>query len=153
MGSLTLSPIGTVRGGRIAAEDDAWGPCVADIVLAPRFTPDVLLGLDSFSHVEIVFPFHRVAESEEVPAARHPRDRADWPLVGIFAQRDRTRPNRLGVTICEIVSVQGLVLTVRGLDAIDGTPVPDIKPYMTGFAARGPVREPAWARALMDGYW
>ena len=153
MDALTLRPIGTVRGGRIAAEDDAWAPCVAEIVLVPRFSPDALLGLETFSHAEIVFHFHGVAESEEVLAARHPRDRADSPLAGIFAQRGRSRPNRLGVTICEIVSVQGLVLTVRGLDAIDGTPVLDIKPYMTGFAARGPVREPAWAQALMDDYW
>lgn len=77
----------------------------------------------------------------------------DWPLVGIFAQRAKGRPNRLGVTTCELLSVDGLSLQVRGLDAIDGTPVLDIKPYVLEFAPRTPVRQPAWISELMRGYW
>ena len=77
----------------------------------------------------------------------------DWPLVGIFAQRAKNRPNRLGVTVCKLAAVDDLNVRVSGLDAIDGTPVLDIKPWMTGFAPRGDVREPEWAEELMSGYW
>jgi tRNA (Thr-GGU) A37 N-methylase len=151
---INLNAIGYVRGGRIAAEDDDWGPVQAEIVLdATRFAPDALQGLADFSHAEIIYHFHQVPDSDIVAGARHPRGRTDWPAVGIFAQRGRTRPNRLGVSTCEIVGVSGLALTVRGLDAIDGTPVLDIKPVLSGFALRGPLREPAWARAIMQTYW
>jgi tRNA (Thr-GGU) A37 N-methylase len=75
------------------------------------------------------------------------------PKVGIFAQRGKGRPNRIGVTICDIVAANGLTVRVRGLDAIDGTPVLDIKPHMTGFEPRGQVREPAWVKEIMKEYW
>ena len=151
---IRLTPIGFVRGGRTAAEDDDWGQVQAEIVLdGARFAPDALSGLADFSHAEIVYHFHAVPEADIVAGTRHPRGRADWPAVGIFAQRGRTRPNRLGVSTCEILGVSGLVLSVRGLDAIDGTPVLDIKPVLSGFAPRGPLREPEWARAIMAAYW
>jgi len=73
--------------------------------------------------------------------------------VGIFAQRGKNRPNRLGVSVCEITGVAGRNLHVRGLDAIDGTPVLDIKPVLSGFLPRGELREPAWAREIMKDYW
>ncbi len=151
---ITLQSIGVVRGGRVEAEDDAWGTEVCTIELDPqRFDADSLIGLDSFSHAEIVYHFHQVADSDVVAGARRPRGRADWPLVGIFAQRGRVRPNRIGVCTCEVVRVSGTSVTVRGLDAIDGTPVLDIKPYMVGFAPRTPVHEPAWAGEIMAEYW
>ena len=151
---ITLQSIGVVRGGRVEAEDDAWGTEECTIELDPqRFDADALVGLDSFSHAEIVYHFHQVAESDVVAGARRPRGRADWPLVGIFAQRGRVRPNRVGVCTCEVVGVSGTSVTVRGLDAIDGTPVLDIKPYMVGFAPRTPVHEPAWAAEIMAEYW
>jgi tRNA (Thr-GGU) A37 N-methylase len=73
--------------------------------------------------------------------------------VGIFAQRGKGRPNRLGATIVEIVNRAGRVLTVTGLDAIDGTPVLDIKPVMAEFLPRNPVRQPKWSHELMRSYW
>ena len=111
------------------------------------------MGLDAFSHIEVVFFFHCVPEDKIESGARHPRNREDWPRVGIFAQRGKNRPNRIGLTTCRIVSVSGCDLEVEGLDAIDGTPVLDIKPVMTGFVPRGEVREPDWAREIMAGYW
>ena len=120
---------------------------------ADRFSPDVVAGLDDFSHVDVVYVFHRVDEDDVNLGARHPRGRTDWPKVGIFAQRAKARPNRIGVTTCELQAVNGLELHVRGLDAIDGTPVLDVKPYMAEFGPRGDVREPAWARGLMAHYW
>jgi tRNA-Thr(GGU) m(6)t(6)A37 methyltransferase TsaA len=126
---------------------------VAEIVLAPRFGPETLAGLSDFSHVEVIFYFDQLPESEITTGARHPRGRTDWPLVGIFAQRGRNRSNRIGVSICRLLSVEGTKLKVRGLDAVDGTPVLDIKPVMTEFLPRGQTKQPVWARELMKDYW
>jgi tRNA-Thr(GGU) m(6)t(6)A37 methyltransferase TsaA len=152
-GAFTLRPIGFVRGGRAEPIDDGWDAVTATIALTSEFGLEALAGLDGFSHVEVVFLFHRVAESAVVAGARHPRGRSDWPKVGIFAQRGKDRPNRLGVTACRLLAVEGTTLRVAGLDAIDGTPVLDVKPCMLGFLPRGDVREPQWAGALMAGYW
>ena len=151
--SYTIEAVGHVQGGRVEATDDDWGESEAVIELDARFGADTLAGLDSFSHAEIVYLFHQVEADEVETGARHPRGRADWPRVGIFAQRGKNRPNRIGVTICRIVGVAGRTLAVRGLDAIDGTPVIDIKPLLSGFLPREPVREPDWARAIMARYW
>jgi tRNA-Thr(GGU) m(6)t(6)A37 methyltransferase TsaA len=151
--TFTLTPIGTVRGGRSAPIDDDWGRESCVIQLDERFDAEALLGLDAFSHLEVVYLFDRVEESEIELVARHPRGRQDWPRVGIFAQRGKGRPNRLGVSRCEIVRVEGASIRVAGLDAIDGTPVLDVKPYMREFGASGEVRQPAWATELMEGYY
>lgn len=152
--TFTIEPIGHVRGGRSDPVDDDWGASLATIGLDPaRFTEEALMGLDAFSHVEIVYLFDKVADDKIETGARHPRGRTDWPRIGIFAQRGKNRPNRLGVTVCEIVRIEGTELTVRGLDAIDATPVIDIKPVMSGFQPRGTLREPDWAREIMTAYW
>jgi len=154
MSIFTLTPIGQVYGGRAEAIDDDWGKSRAVIRLDPaRFTDEALLGLDQFSHAEIIFLFDSVGDDQITASARRPRGNPDWPRVGIFAQRGKNRPNRLGVSVCRIVAVNGVELAVEGLDAIDGSPVIDIKPVMLGFAPRGDVREPDWARAIMAGYW
>jgi tRNA-Thr(GGU) m(6)t(6)A37 methyltransferase TsaA len=151
---IVLLPIGTVRSARTTPDDDAWDEIETSTALDPaQFRPDALAGLDAFSHIEVVYHFDRVPDSEIQTAARHPRGRADWPKVGIFAQRGKGRPNRIGVTACKLLSVDGLTLRVQGLDAIDGTPVLDIKPVMKGFLPRGEIREPVWAAELMKGYW
>jgi len=151
---IELQPIGHVRGTRTTPGDDHWDSEQATIELDPdRFGPDALLGLDAFSHVEVIFHFDRVPDDKIETGARHPRGRSDWPRVGIFAQRGKNRPNRLGITVCRIVGVDGLALSVAGLDAIDGTPVLDLKPVMSGFLPRGDVHEPDWARAIMAAYW
>jgi tRNA (adenine37-N6)-methyltransferase len=153
MTSFTLTPVATVRGGRAEATDDDWGQSRARLVLSDHLPEDALAGLTDFSHAEIIFVFDQVTDDRIVSGARHPRGRKDWPLVGIFAQRGKNRPNRLGVTVCSIVAVEGREVVVEGLDAIDGTPVLDIKPVLSGFLPRGEVREPAWAREIMDAYW
>lgn len=151
--TFTLDAVAHVRGGRAEATDDDWGRSRARIELADHIPEEALASLGDFSHAEIVFVFDQVTDAEIVTGARHPRGRQDWPLVGIFAQRGKNRPNRLGVTVCSIVGVEGRALVVEGLDAIDGTPVLDIKPVLTGFLPRGEVREPAWAREIMEAYW
>jgi len=151
---ITMRPIGRVRAARSEAVDDAWDSVDSRIALDPEVLgPDAAAGLDAFSHIEVVFHFDRAPEADVNTGARHPRGRTDWPKVGILAQRGKDRPNRIGVTVCRLLSVDGLSIAVRGLDAIDGTPVLDIKPVMKGFLPRGDIREPDWAAELMSGYW
>ena len=152
--AISVTPIATVHNAISTPKDDIWGSVISTIELdSSRFTPEALLRISDFSHIEVVFSFHRVSENEVHTGSRHPRDRKDWPKTGIFAQRGKNRPNRIGVTICRLLSVKNLTLEVQGLDAVDGTPVLDIKPYVNGFAVRGEVREPAWSKELMSGYW
>ena len=153
-GEITLRPIGHVRGGRAEVLDDDWGGVRSVIALdADQFGPEALAGLADFSHLEVLFHFHRVPDAKIETGARYPRGRADWPLVGIFAQRGKNRPNRLGLCTCRIVSVTGLDVEVQGLDAIDGTPVLDLKPVMKEFLPRDAVTQPDWSTELMRDYW
>jgi tRNA-Thr(GGU) m(6)t(6)A37 methyltransferase TsaA len=152
--AITVEPVGTVVGGRAEAFDDDWDEERALIRLdAARFGPDALAGLDAFSHLEVVYRFHRVDPASVNTTARRPRGNPDWPEVGIFAQRGRNRPNLLGVSRCRLLRVDGLDVHVSGLDAIDGTPVLDIKPYMADFGPRGETRQPEWATELMRAYY
>jgi tRNA (adenine37-N6)-methyltransferase len=150
---IVLQPVGTVRSARTAAFDDGWDGVETFIELSGDFGAETLTGLGDFSHIEVLFFFDRVTEGKTERGARRPRGREDWPLVGIFAQRGKNRPNRLGATVCTLMRVEGTRLFVRGLDAIDGTPVLDIKPVMTGFLPREKIREPEWAKELMKNYW
>jgi len=151
--SWTVRPIGVVNSDRSEPVDDGWDRILATITLHPPFDADSILGLDAFSHLEVVYLFDRVEPDDVTTGARVPRGNPEWPAVGIFAQRAKNRPNRLGVSTCELVGVSGSALSVRGLDAIDGTPVLDIKPFMAEFGPRTPVRQPAWSHELMSGYF
>jgi len=154
LSEVTLKPIGVVRSPIHEPLDDVWGGLTSRIELDhSRFNSESLAGLDDFSHIELVFLFDRVAQDEIHLGARRPRGRTDWPKIGIFAQRGKNRPNRIGITVCRLISVHHLSIEVEGLDAIDGTPVLDIKPYMREFAPRGEVHQPAWATELMSEYW
>lgn len=151
---ITVEAIGHVRSSRTEVRDDDWDRETASIELdATAFGADALLELDRFSHVEVIYVFDQVPESKIERGARRPRGNPDWPMAGIFAQRGKNRPNRLGATIAKVVRVEGTTLHVSGLDAVDGTPVLDLKPYMTEFGPRGRVVQPSWATELMRGYW
>jgi tRNA-Thr(GGU) m(6)t(6)A37 methyltransferase TsaA len=151
--TIEMTPVAVVRGGRVEAIDDDWGAVEATIELDDRFPPDAIAGLEEFSHLDVVYVFDQVDPDDVNVGARHPRGNPDWPAVGIFAQRAKARPNRIGVTTCELVSVDERSIVVRGLDAIDGTPVLDLKPHVVEFGPRGEVRQPVWIQELMQGYW
>ena len=152
--TFAVSPVGVVRSDRSEPIDDDWDAVPCRIVLdATRFGTDAVAGLDAFSHLEVVYLFHLVDPERVHVGSRRPRGREDWPEVGIFAQRGKDRPNRIGVTVCSLVRVEGIDLVVSGLDAIDGTPVLDVKPWMAEFGPRGEVRQPPWSAELMAGYW
>jgi tRNA (adenine37-N6)-methyltransferase len=148
-----FDPVGYVEAARPHAKDDFWGGEQSCIHLTEAFTAEALQGLSEFSHVEVLFLFHEVDVSRIVTGARHPRNNPDWPAVGIFAQRGKNRPNRLGSTICRILRVEGTRLFIAELDAIDKTPVLDIKPVISEFLPREPVRQPNWSHELMRQYW
>lgn len=133
--------------------DDYWGGELATIELAANVPDDSLDGLDAFSHAEILFVFDKLDPSALTTGARHPRGNTSWPKVGIFAQRAKARPNRIGATIVKIVKREGRTLTVSGLDALDGTPVIDIKPVFREFLPSDPVVQPPWTHELMRDYW
>ncbi len=154
MTDYRVTPIGSVHASRDAAIDDDWDAVASAIVLDPtQVDADATLELETFSHIDVVYLFHLVDDEGVCRGARHPRGNTEWPRVGILAQRAKDRPNRIGVTTCRVVAVDGLTIQVQGLDAIDGTPVLDVKPTMSGFAPRGEHREPPWATELMSGYW
>ena len=151
--SITVEPIAHVRAKRATPEDDFWGGETAVIELVDGIDPESLFGLEDFSHAEVIFHFHQVDPAKIVLDARRPRNNSDWPRIGIFAQRGKNRPNRLGSTIVRIVGREGRTLRVAALDAIDGTPVLDIKPVMREFLPRTEVRQPSWVGELMREYW
>lgn len=149
---ISVVPVGMVTYGRPHPQQtDHWGGAVSIIHLDHRFGNDCLQGLDEFSHAEILFMFHRASERDAYPPLR-PRGRADLPEVGVFADRGPRRPNRIGATICEIVKITGHQLTVKGLDAVVGTPVLDIKPVMREYLPPQ-VRQPLWAELVMSDYF
>jgi tRNA (adenine37-N6)-methyltransferase len=150
---LTLEILGTVRATRSAAEDDYWGETESEIVLSETLEESALDGIEGFSHAEILFLFDRVDPTGVERGARHPRGNSAWPRVGILAQRAKNRPNRIGSTIARIVRRSGRSLWVAELDAIDGTPILDIKPVMREFLPRSAVTQPAWSHELMSEYW
>src|SRR3954465_9498207 len=151
---IDIHAVGRVVGGRAEPDDDDWGDVRAVIRLdADRYGPQALAGLDEFSHLEVVYVFDRADAAETETGARHPRGRQDWPAVGIFAQRGKDRPNHLGASRCRLLGIDGTDLRVADLDAIDGTPVLDVKPWMAEFGPRGAVRQPGWAVELMASYY
>ncbi len=150
---IILAPIGYVSSSRDDTSDDNWGDVEARIDLCAEFGPEALDGIEEFSHVEVVYFFDRVPENRVERGARHPRGNSAWPQVGIFAQRGKNRPNRLGVSVARLVGRHERQLVVQGLDAINGTPVLDIKPVMREFLPLEKVHQPAWSHELMSRYW
>ena len=150
---FTVSPIGVVRCERAEPTDDGWDAVTARIEISPALPAECLYGIEAFSHLEVLYLFHKVEESAIERGARHPRGNPAWPRVGIFAQRGKDRPNRIGSTVVRLLSRDGRTLRVAGLDAVDGTPVLDVKPVFAEYLPRGEVRQPEWSHEVMRHYW
>jgi len=147
MEQIVLKPIGQVHNRFNARPIDDWDEARSEIVVDDEFT-EHLEGLEEFSHIVVLFWMHRCPPGEPPPAKVHPRGRGDLPLVGLFASRAPHRPNSIGMTVARLEERRGNVLRVVGLDAVDGTPVIDIKPYMPLRESSGSVRLPAWVAKL-----
>jgi tRNA-Thr(GGU) m(6)t(6)A37 methyltransferase TsaA len=151
---INMVSIGMVHSTRKVIEDDNWDMEHAYIRLdTDQFSPESLAGLSDFSHVEILFYMNQLDPAKIERAARHPRNNKEWPIVGIFAQRGKNRPNQIGATMCRVLKVEGHELHVEGLDALEGSPVLDIKPWVQEFSPRGSVFQPKWISELMLQYW
>lgn len=144
--------IGVVYNDVKEPTDEGWGAIVSEVVLDESLS-DGLDGIEEFSHVLILYWMHRAAEAEPVRMRRHPQNRSDMPEVGILAQRARHRPNPIGVTAVKLLRRDKNRLVVQGLDAINGTPVVDVKPYVPEFDAVASPRVPEWINRLMEGYF
>ncbi len=151
---FTIQSIATVHNNRQMIQDDRWGgEIISTIELADHIHEASLKGIEDFSHLEIIFYFDKVTDDQIQYKARHPRNNQDYPEVGIFAQRGKNRPNKLGSTTVALLEVKPRALIVQGLDAIDGTPILDIKPVMKEFLPKKDVKQPAWSVDLMKAYW
>jgi len=151
---IILKPVGYVNSSRKEKKDDYWGKVESVITLDEnRFSPDALIGLSDFSHLEIIFFMDRVQKEKIVFGARHPRNNDTLPKVGIFAQRAKSRPNTIGLSVCKLLKVEGLSIFVLGLDAIDKTPVLDIKPFVKEFMPREETVQPTWISQIMKNYY
>jgi tRNA-Thr(GGU) m(6)t(6)A37 methyltransferase TsaA len=141
---MTLKAIGIVRNDvkEERPADYEWGEIVSEIVIHPSLT-EALDGLDEFSHIIVLYWMHRVTENV-VPHKVHPMRNPELPLTGLFATRAPNRPNRIGKTTVRMLQRQGNILTVKGLDALDGTPVLDIKPYIPGYDSAADGKVPQW---------
>lgn len=151
MRDIIMQPIGHVSNQVSERKDTFWGNDVSTIVLSEEYRGG-LTGLSDFSHAIILCHLDKAKYIPEKHLLRRPRNRADMPLLGIFSQRTKDHPNQIGVTAVEILAVSETSITVKGLDAIDGTPVLDIKPYYPVFDRRE-AQTPDWVDILMENYF
>lgn len=145
---IVLNPIGYVKTNAVGDEVKDKS-VISQIVLHEELVAG-LSGISGFSHLFVLFYLNQVSEAQRKTLKVHPRGRTDLPLTGVFAVRTMLRPNPIGLTLVELVKVEGNVLTVRGLDAYDETPVLDIKPYDFWDRAEN-ARVPDWWKKLNDG--
>jgi tRNA (adenine37-N6)-methyltransferase len=151
---FVVTPVAHVIGGRKEPTDDYWGGTRAIIRIDDsRFGEESTKGLEDFSHIEVTFIFHLVESDDVHFAARSARNNPAWPKTGPFAHRNMKRVNRLGVSRCNLIAVDGTDLHVENLDAIDGTPVLDIKPWFSEMGPRGGTRQPSWATEMLFDYY
>lgn len=147
MNEITLTPIGIVRNQIKQTGCRDHENIISEIEIDAKWT-ELLDGIEEFSHIIVLFWMHKVPGDAPPPVKVHPKGRADLPLVGLFATRSPHRPNSIGMTIVKLLERRGNVLRVQGLDAIDGSPVVDIKSYMIPKIARNEIRMPEWVAKL-----
>jgi len=149
---IKLTPIATVKNLRKEPIDDNWQSIIAEIELADHIPTEAFDTISDFSHLEIIYYFDKV-ESKEIVFSGRPRGNPNYPLVGIFGQRKKDRPNTIGLTTVELLEHNGRTIKVKYLDAIDGTPVLDIKPVFKEFQPKTDIRQPVWVADVMKNYW
>ncbi len=141
---ITLSPIGLVRNRVKEPMPSGWEKVTSRIIVRPEIE-EALLGLEGYSHIIVLFWPHLVPDDERGSKLRlHPLDDPEYALQGILATRSQIRFNPVLVSVVPLLTVKGHVLEVRGLDAVDGTPVLDVKPYIPYYDALPDARLPAW---------
>lgn len=150
---IEVVPIGYVENKRKDIEDDNWSEVISTIILEKDFISESLIGIEEFSHLEIIFYMNQVKDKKAIAQYRHPRNNMALPKLGTFAQRNKNRPNKLGLTTVELLERNDRTIKVKNLDAIDGTPILDIKPVMEEFQPQSEIKQPKWTREIMKSYW
>jgi len=138
---IVLNPIGYVKTEAVGDEVKDKSR-TSQIVLRDNLV-EALDGITGFSHLFVLFWLSQIPDEQRMIMKVHPRGRMDMPLLGVFATRTNFRPNPIGLTLVELLKVEGNTLTVRGLDAFDGTPILDIKPFDSWDTAKN-ARVPDW---------
>lgn len=142
--NVTLRPIGIVRNKIKETMPDGWAEIESRIIVRPELE-SMLLNLDEYSHIIVLFWPHQVPDDVRGSKPQlHPRDDDKYPLMGVLSTRSQIRPNPVLTSPVPLLEVKGNVLRVRGLDAIDGTPVLDVKPYLPHYDSITDARVPAW---------
>jgi tRNA-Thr(GGU) m(6)t(6)A37 methyltransferase TsaA len=139
-----IRPIGVVRNAVREPRMDGWESLRSDIIIREDLAP-ALDGIEGYSHLIVVFALHRVPEAERRLRV-HPRGDPRNPEQGVLATRSQLRPSGIGVSVVRLLRRRLTVLRVQGLDAIDGTPVLDIKPYLPPYDAVADARVPDWVQ-------
>jgi len=147
-----VKPVTYIRHPRKTPGRDFWGSDFTEIELAENIPAEVFEKIEEFFHLEIIYFFDK-AKPEDVVYSERPRGNPAYPVVGIFVYRRSDRPNPVGVTFVELVEHSGRKIIVKNLDAIDGTPILDIKPVFREFLPKGEIRQPSWVSDLMKDYW
>ncbi|MBB5940430.1 SAM-dependent methyltransferase [Streptomyces zagrosensis] len=150
---LALTPVATVVGGHQHPVDDFQGGVESIIRLDARYPLESLQGLETFSHLTVIWHFHRASPADVALHARSPRGNPRWPATGTFAHRNHRRPNQLATSYPRLLRTDGRDLHVTELDAIEGTPVIDIAPYFPQMGPRGVVTVPSWVTEMLPNYW
>ena len=141
-----MEPIGHVKNNINASMMEGWEEVVSEIILNSNLE-GTTEGLEQFSHIIVLFWMHQMPRHDSTPTKVHPKGRRDLPLVGLFATRSPQRPNPIGLSVVRLLECQGNTLRVKGLDAINGTPVVDIKPYLPRDLVVGST-SPEWVAKL-----
>lgn len=149
---IHLTPVATVKNSRVTPIDDNWEEIIAEIELAEHIPTEAFTSISNFSHLEIIYFFDKV-KPEDIVFSGRPRGNPNYPVVGIFGQRKKDRPNCIGLCTVELLEHNGRTIKVKYLDAIDGTPVLDIKPVFREFQPKTAIQQPAWVEDLMKNYW
>ncbi|MFF4924168.1 TrmO family methyltransferase [Kitasatospora sp. NPDC001261] len=150
---LQFKPIATVVGGHIEPADDFQGGVESIIRLNDEYPLDTLQGLEEFSHLAVIWFFHRASPDDVQLHARSPRGDSRWPATGTFVHRNHRRPAQIATSYPRLLRVDGRDLHVTDLDAVDGTPVLDLAPWFVAMGPRGPITEPAWPGEMLARYW
>lgn len=151
MENIVMEPIGYVKNNVENRKDVSWGEDVSSIMLNEEYRGG-LKGLEEFTHATIIYYLDKAEFDRDKHLQRRPQNREDMPLVGIFSQRGKDRPNQIGMTSVQIVSASENCLMVKGLDAIDGTPILDVKPYYPVYDQKN-AKVPEWVERLMEHYF
>ena len=148
MQKITLKTIGKVRNSIHKMKREGWESIISEVVLDPGYE-EALEGVEDYSHLLILSWLSRISTGGRRPMMKiHPRGRLDLPLVGIFSTRTQYRPNPIGLTLVRLLKRRKNVLEVRGLDAMNGTPILDIKPISPRTEFPRETRVPGWYRRL-----